>query len=169
MTIRNRHMYHGAALTQIAEQSQFTAINSIRLPDGSSSRSAFLINDGIVIYLKYATEPNQYDDYIFTFTQSHRDEIQHLDSIYTGRVFIALVCVEDREICCISYNELNEWFEKRHTALNNMAEENSTVLVELQAGQSFRVNMNMPGVRGEYLDEAQIVSRSRFPDVIFEQ
>ncbi|MCY4580577.1 MAG: hypothetical protein OXD31_16235 [Chloroflexi bacterium] len=162
MEIRNRHMYQGAALAQIAEHSQFTAIN--RIP---SSRSAFLINDGIVIYIKYATEPVQYDDYIFTFTRSQKSEIELLSTQHPERVFIALICVEDRQICCISYDELAEWFEKRRAALEDVEEETSTVLVKLPEGQSFRLNMNMPGTRGQYLDEAQIISRSDFPDILF--
>ena len=102
MTIRNRHLYHGAALTQIAEHSQFTAINGIWSDNGSVPRGAFLINDRIVIYVKYASEPGPQDDYIFTFTQSQKEGIAHLDNSHRGRVFIVLVCVEDREICCIS-------------------------------------------------------------------
>ncbi len=31
MTIHDDHMYHGAALIQIAEHPQFTAINSLKL------------------------------------------------------------------------------------------------------------------------------------------
>lgn len=170
MKIDDYHMYHGAGLAQIAEHSHFTAINRIRLPDGSPSHSSFLINDGIVVYFKYASEPNQSGDYIFTFTQRHKDEIQHLDNyLYAGRVFIALVCLKDREICCISSEEINAWFEKRRAALNDVEEDESTVRVRLEHGHSFRVNMNMPGRRGQPLDEPDIVSRKSFPEILFEQ
>ena len=43
MKINDDHMYHGAALIQIAEHPQFTAINSFP-HDGHASRSAFLVN-----------------------------------------------------------------------------------------------------------------------------
>ena len=168
MTILNRHLYHGAALTQIAEHAQFTAINSIKSDNGTVPRGAFLINDRIVIYVKYASEPGPQDDYVFTFSQSQKEGIAHLNDSHRGRFFIVLVCIEDREVCCISHEELEEWFGKRRTALDDVEEETSTILVQVPAGQSFRLNMNMPGTRGQYLDEAQIISRSDFPDILFE-
>ena len=169
MIIRNRHLNHGAALTQIAEHELFTAINKLDRPDGGTlPRGTFRINDDIAIYVKHASEPISHDDYVFTFTQSQKEGLQYLNNTYTGKVFIVLVCVEDREICCISYNELNAWFEKRRAALSEGDEADSTVLVQLPSGQGFRVNMNMPDTRGQYLDEPQIVPRNRFPAVIFE-
>ena len=174
MHINDDHMYHGAALTQIAEHDRFTAINSIRLDDGRPSRSAFLINAGIVIYLKYATRLSiQGDDYIFTFNQGQKDELRHLNSSYRNSVFIALICVDERHICCISYDEFRRWLRKRRAALRDTNrdefEENSTILVQLQPRQQFQVNMNLPGSRGRYLDEEQRVPRNRFPNVLFEQ
>ena len=94
MPITNRDMYHGAALTQIAEHSQFTAINPARLDDNRLSESAFLINDGIVVYLKYSAVES--DTYTFNFDQNHQEEIERLGLLHAGRVFIVLVCVEVR-------------------------------------------------------------------------
>ena len=56
MKINDDHMYHGAALTQIAEHPQFTAINAFKHAN-RPSRSAFRINDDIGVYLKYASKP----------------------------------------------------------------------------------------------------------------
>lgn len=174
MRINDDHMYHGAALTQIAEHERFTAINSIRLDDDRPSRSAFLINAGIVIYLKYATESSmQGDDYIFTFNQSQKDELRYLRRAYRNGIFIALICVDERQICCISYDEFRRWLRSRRDALQDLErdthEESSTILVQLQPGQRFQVNMNLPGSRGRYLDAPQRVPRNRFPNVLFEQ
>ncbi len=170
MYINDDHMYHGAALTQIAEHPHFTAINPVRLGDDQISRSAFLINDGIVAYMKYVTARSRRgDDYQFTFDQSQKEELTFLDNIYNGRVFIALICVDERHICCISFDELQDWLDRRNDALGNAEEASSAILVQLQPGQRFRVNMNDPRERGYYLDNPQIVPRNRFPGILFEQ
>ena len=170
MYINDDHMYHGAALTQIAEHSQFTAINPVRLSDDHVSRSAFLINDRIVAYLKYVTARSRRgDDYQFTFDQNQKAELAFLNRIYRGGVFIALICVAERHICCISFDEFQEWLDERRDALGNEDEESSTILVQLQPRRSFRVNMNHPGTRGFYLDDPQVVPRNRFPNVLFQQ
>ena len=67
MKINDDHMYHGAALTQIAEHEQFTAINAFE-HGGKTSRSAFIVNHDIGVYLKYAGKPvGRYKEYQFTF------------------------------------------------------------------------------------------------------
>ena len=43
MEIREEHLYHGAALNQIAEHEQFTAINTLKIT-ANESRSAFRVN-----------------------------------------------------------------------------------------------------------------------------
>ena len=158
-------MFHGAALTQIAEHDQFTSINAVRI-DGHLSRSAFKINDTIGVYLKYATEPKAGTDYVFTFTSDNKAELESL-ATRCDNVFVSMVCVHDRQICCISYDELLAWLEARETALGN-DEDTSTVLVGLPRGKAFRVNMNMPRRRKVYLDKPQLVPRTRFPSVLFE-
>ena len=110
MKINDDHMFHGAALTQIAEHHQFTAINGIRIGK-KLSRCAFRVNDSIGVYLKYASEPTQpYDDYIFTFGLDAKKELNTLNGA-SEKVFIALVCVKDRQICCISYKEFDNWIK----------------------------------------------------------
>jgi hypothetical protein len=49
-------MYHGAALSQIAEHPAFTAFNAFKNNSGKS-RSAFRINDGIGIYVNMQARP----------------------------------------------------------------------------------------------------------------
>ena len=166
MKINDDHMYHGAVLTQIAEHQQFTSINAVRI-DGGLSRSAFRINETIGIYLKYATDPKPLDhDYIFTFTDPNRNELRSLSRLCDD-VYIVMVCVQDRHICCISDADLTAWLDKRKEALGR-DEDTFTILVGLPPGKPFQVNMNMPGQRSVYLDRSQLVPRNRFPNVLFE-
>ena len=123
MTIDDEHMFHGAALIQIAEDPQFTAINSFKLPSGVS-RSAYRINDDIGVYLKYANKPTPaYQEYGFTFQQQHLDELAEIAKM-TERVFAALVCVKARQICCLSYGQLTKLIDARKNAKG--ADETST-------------------------------------------
>lgn len=166
MKINDDHLFHGAALTQIAEHKQFTAINVVRI-SGDVSRSAFRINDDIGIYLKYAQNPKPpADDYIFTFSELNKSELAALSKKYE-KLFIAMVCVHDRQICCLAYSELQDWLEKRRLALGSK-EDTSTILVGLRQGGYFRVNMNEPGRRKIYLGQPQLVPRKRFPDALFQ-
>ena len=107
MRINDDHMYHGAALLQIAEDPRFTAINSIEV-SGQRSRSAYRINDNTGIFLKYASKPSiNLGEYPFTFTGAHLQELDAVDSQMTN-TFIALVCVEDREIACLALPQLQK-------------------------------------------------------------
>jgi hypothetical protein len=90
--VNDDHIYHGAALTQIAEHPQFTAINAFKTP-GGISRSAFKINDDIGVYLKYATKPKPpHSEYQFTFRKDHLKELQDIAE-KVSQVHVALVCV----------------------------------------------------------------------------
>lgn len=96
MRVDDDHMYHGAALIQIAEDPQFTAINSFKLAAGVS-RSAYRINDDIGVYLKYASKPTPaYREYLFTFQKQHLAELAAIAKA-TEKVFAALVCVKARQ------------------------------------------------------------------------
>ena len=166
MKINDDHMFHGAALTQIAEHHQFTAINGIRIGK-KFSRCAFRVNDSIGVYLKYASEPTQpHKDYIFTFGLDAKKELETLNDV-SDKVFIALVCVNDRQICCISYEEFDNWIIKRQQKLGK-DENTSTILVRLPKGKYFRVNMNEPRRKNMYLNGDQLVARNHFPGALFE-
>lgn len=100
MEINDDHLCQGAALTQIAEHPQFTAINAI-MADGRISRSSFLVNNDIAVFLKYAEKPTKtFNEYVFTFRSDHLKEIEHIEQ-KAGKAFVALVCVQARQICCI--------------------------------------------------------------------
>jgi len=105
MHIHQRHLYHGAALIQIAEHPEFTAINPF-LIDGENSHNAYRINDNTGIYAKYASNPNaSTSDYLFTFNQENLDELANVDEL-CGKLFVALICISSSSICCLGYDQL---------------------------------------------------------------
>lgn len=165
MRIKKEHYFHGAVLIQIAEHEQFTAINALRV-GGIKSRSAFKVNNDIVVYLKYASEPVEpYDEYLFTF---NRNQMLELNTIAEGEndLHIALVCVKDNEVCCFSYDEFMQLISRRKERMGK-AEDQYSLLVTLKKGKSFRVNVNSPGKKGQYLGEPLIVHRNACPNVLF--
>jgi hypothetical protein len=164
MKIHDDHMYHGAALIQIAEHDQFTAINSLTVKK-KTVPSAYKINDHIAVYLKYAAESHDpYDEYVFTFKSEH---IQTIRAIAAGvdRMVIALVCVEDREVCAITADELSVMISERQKA-HGGPEDQYTLLVTAEKGKSLRAYMNKPGVKGKSL-KRRIISRNAFPNIVF--
>lgn len=165
MKINDDHMFHGAALTQIAEHELFTSINAVRISK-KLSRSSFRINESIGIFVKYAGNPNG-ADYNFTFTTENKKELNYLETI-CEKVYIVLICVKDRQICCISVSDFHSWLDKRKLALGS-DEDASTMLVSLPEGKAFRVNMNQPGRKKVYLGNPQIVARNQFPNALFEK
>jgi len=112
MHIDEDHLYHGAAITQIAEHRLFTAINAFKDAD-NISRSAFRVNDNIAVYFKYATKPKRpHDEFVFTFTTDNLDEIHRIAEL-VPKTFLALVCVEARHICCLPYDKLVALLKRR--------------------------------------------------------
>jgi hypothetical protein len=166
MHIDDDHMFHGAALIQIAEHEQFTAINSLKI-QGAVVPVAYRINDDIAVYLKYASKPsgNQYREYPFTFK---RDHLKELESIFKSnpKLFIGLVCVKDRCICCVSYNQLAELIERRKKSKGS-DEDQYVILVTAPKGKAFRVYVNAANKKNRLLGKALIVARNTFPNAIF--
>jgi len=166
MKIHDDHLYHGAALIQIAEHSQFTAINSLNI-HGETHRSAYKINDHIGVYLKYCVSPTKpYGEYTFTFNS------RHLQSLLLARsqvktLFLVLVCVEVRGICCVSYDELTTMIENRRKYKKN-EESQYIVKVTVPEGKSMRVYMDFPGQKKTILEKEIVVARNRFPGLLFE-
>lgn len=164
MKINEDHLYHGAALTQIAEFPTFKAINAFEL-GGDKSRSAFIVNHDTGVYLKYATKPTKaFKEFVFTFTQANLKELGQLKAQHP-RVFIVLVCYGAKEICTLTLERFEEHRAARETA-NHGPEPNYQLLVTVPANRSFRVYMNAPGKKKTSLSQ-QIVSRNEFPKAIF--
>ena len=164
MRIDDNHLYHGAALLQVAEHAGFTAINSIEVL-GQRSRSAYRINDNIGVFLKYASRPSRIGEYPFTFTDEHLQELAAIDEMVES-TFIALVCVRDREIACLTLSQLQELVARRR-ASRGMPEDQYVVLVTAEQGRRFRVYVNMPARRRTILGRPIVVRRRAFPDDLF--
>jgi hypothetical protein len=166
MRINDDHLYHGAALTQIAEHPQFTAINAFS-EGGRTSRSSFRVNNNIVVVLKYAKKPTKpYGEYVFTFTRENLKEMKEIKQ-KVEKVFVVLLCVDDRQICCIARRELMEIIRERQWE-NDEDDSVYTILVTVPEGGRLHVYTNYPGRKGTKLGERK-VPRSRFPGVIFEE
>lgn len=166
MKVDDDHLYHGAALIQIAEESRFTAINSLQLR-GRVSRSAYRINDDIGIYLKYSNRPTpSHHEYAFTFAAQQLRELAHIDQAM-NRTYLALVCVKDRQICCLPYSSLMSMVEARKAAKGS-TEDQYVVLATLPEGGKFRVYVNQPSRRNAVLGNRILISRSAFPGSLFD-
>ncbi|MBN8586093.1 MAG: hypothetical protein J0M37_13465 [Ignavibacteria bacterium] len=165
MTIDDDHLYHGAALIQIAEDKHFTAINSMTYKN-IIYRSAYRVNTKIGVYFKYASKPHyKHKEYLFTFMSNNLRELEKIRKV-TPKLFIALICVKGKQICLISYKELQEMIKIRENTLGK-SENQYTVLVNLPKGSSFRAYINYPGQKNTYLGKQLIVSRNDFPKKIF--
>lgn len=166
MRVHDDHLYHGAALIQIAEHPQFTAINSFNLR-GEPNRSAYKVNDHIGVYLKYCVSPTKtFNEYPFTFLGSHLETLNEMKA-HVQNVVIALVCVKDREICCVTLDELMELVQRRQRSKGE-PEDQYIVKVTTPKGKSMRVYMDFPGKKKTILGKAIVVARNRFPGVLFE-
>ncbi|MDH0865616.1 hypothetical protein [Mitsuaria sp. GD03876] len=165
MNIHDDHMYHGAALIQVAEHPQFTAINSLKI-NGTIVPVAYKINDETALYLKYATKPKlAHQEYVFTFTSEHLADLKTIQA-KNSKTFIALVCIHDREICCLSYDELDALVTRRREAKGE-EEEQYAVLVTAPKGKELRVYVNAPGKKNAMLGKEMKVPRKAFPSMVF--
>lgn len=165
MKINDDHMYHGAALTQIAEHPQFTAINAFK-HNCTTSRSSFIINTDIGVYLKYATKSiKPFNEFRFTFLESHLEELKVLVSRFE-KVYLGLVCVRAKQICSISYRQFMNFLAERREAKGSR-ESIYTIIVTVPKGKRFRVYVNQPGERKTSLGVVRI-PRNTFPGCLFD-
>lgn len=165
MKITDEHQFHGAALCQIAEHEQFTAINAVHF-GGIVSRSAYRINDSIFTYLKYCTYKNANGEFVFTFTDQNKSELADLAK-KGKKVFLVLVCIESREICVYEYGKFLRTLAKREK-IQGGPDNATTLLVELEPNKSFRVFMNYPGKKNLMIGQPDVVARKDFPNVLFD-
>lgn len=164
MHIADDHLYHGAALIQIAEHEQFTAINALTLKKKTVS-SWFKINDHIAVYFKYAADKKEpYDEYVFTFKSEHIQTIRAIAAAH-DRAVIALVCVEARQICALTADDLADMIAERQKSAGG-PEDQYTLLVTAEKGKSLRAYMNKAGKKGTSLKK-RVVARNAFPNCVF--
>jgi hypothetical protein len=107
MKINDDHMYHGAALTQIAEHPTFKAINAF-WQNGKNLRAHSALMIPLASTFKYAGAPRgAAREYVFTFSKPNLDELKTLREHCTS-VFVALICIQTKEICVISFGQLQK-------------------------------------------------------------
>ncbi|WP_045158326.1 hypothetical protein [Stutzerimonas stutzeri] len=164
MKIRTEHQTLGAALMQIAEDENFTAINPLKLK-GAKINNAFLINADTCVFLKYGQEPKQTGEYQFTYTSEHLGSIDAAAEHYR-KVFVGLVCVEDQEICCLDLDQLRSLIAARRVS-HGAEEEAYQVLVVVPEGKSLRAYTNASGRKGLTAGKKVVVARNRFPSGLF--
>ena len=164
--IEFKHQHYGSALFQIAQDPHFTTINAVHYR-GRKSRCGFRINKVIGVYLKYVSEPQgkKTPVYPFSFSQENLKELRVMQK-NRPRLFLALVCVKDREICCLPYNSFRRLIEARKKS-NGKAEEEYIVEVFIWQRNRLRVWINFPGRRHTFADELKI-PRNDFPRKLFE-
>lgn len=166
MHVDDDHMFHGAGLIQIAEDPQFTAINSFNLGKNRVSRSTFLINSDIGVFFKYASKPKPpHGEYQFHFNEENRDELDAI-SKKALKTFVGLVCIEAREICCLRLAQLRRLIALRRDSKGE-DEVVCSVMTTLEKGKGFRVYVNAPGVKNKYLGKKLIIRRNAFPSRLF--
>ena len=166
MRVHDDHMYHGSALIQIAEHPQFTAINSLT-NRGVVVPTAYRVNNDIAVYLKYASKPTRtYKEYSFTFKESQLQELDEIAEVHP-HTFVALVCVKDREICCLGHAQLTDLIDRRQKAKGSR-EDQYVILVTVPKGKSLRAYVNAPDVRKKFLGKQLIINRNAFPSALFD-
>jgi len=162
--INDDHMYHGAALTQIAEHPVFKAINAFWM-NGRKSSCAFRINDTTGLYIKYAAAPRgAASEYIFSFSKNSLDELVVLRE-QCRSVCVAFVCIKAKEICVLSYGQVTQLIATRKKERGE-EEDQYQILVTARPNKQFRVYVNEPGRRGVMMGET-LVKRSAFPELLF--
>ena len=115
--------------------------------------------------MKYASESqNKYGEYAFNFHRDHLKEIEILNK-KTERTFLALICVNEREICCLSHQLFIDIIAERKGRAG-YAEDQYMILVTAMPRKKFRVYANSPGTKGKSLTQWK-VARSDFPEIIF--
>lgn len=165
MKIRLEQQNIGAAVMQIAEHEQFTAINALNV-NGKNISNAFLVNHDIAVLCKYASEPNGIGEYAFTFNDENLKGILSISEKY-GKIYFGLVCVEDGEICCLNKAQFDELINYRRDSAK-VEEQSYSILVTLKSGSSFRAYVNAAGRRGHIAGSRITIARNRFPNALFD-
>lgn len=167
MHIDKNHLYHGAALIQIAEDDEFTAINGLKIK-GKKCKDAFRINDDIGIFLKYGTDPTHtHKEYLFNFDERTRDSVEEMAEAVPN-FFLGLVCIRAAQICCLTFEDFSEIVAQRIKAKGEV-EDQILLLVTAKKNQRFHVYVNVPGKKNSFLKKSErIIPRDAFPRRIFE-
>ncbi len=165
MKITKEHKNIGTAVMQIAEHDKFTAINRLKL-NGQNISNGFLINSHMAVLCKYATYSNSLEEFTFKF---HGEQLANINALCKKHeaLFFGLVCVDGKEICCLS----KEQFQKlvKYRQLTTEQEEDSLdILVTARSGDSLRAYVNAAGRKNTIAEKALVIPRNAFPKAIFD-
>jgi hypothetical protein len=159
MKILEKHLYHGAALMQIMEFPNFNSISSLNI------QNAYLLNDKVALFTKYAKVKNQsHREHIFNFNKTNLKDLKLINK-KNDELFIILVCIPDREICCLSYEEFKNLVKSRKKAKGEK-EENYTVICKISKNEKIRVYVNQPNEKNTLIGE-KLIARNEFPSKLF--
>jgi hypothetical protein len=170
MHIAKDHLFHGAALLQIAEDRRFKAINAMQI--GSTIyRNAYRINDNIGVFLKYGTNPSRaYGEYQFNFNKETREEIHEIGKS-VERMVLALVCIKANAICCITHRQFWNLILARVAADEAAGDEEKDqipIVMTAKKNHEFHVYVNDPHQRGHMIPKSDFhVPRNAFPRKVF--
>ena len=164
MHVDDDHRHYGSALIQIAEDVQFTAINAVRYR-AQNSRCGFRINTEIGVYIRYRSEPkgSRIPIYSFAFSDDNLAELRRMSKRLT-KVFVALVCVQDREICCLPYVDLEQLINVRQEEKGEVEDE-YVIEAWIAPRKSFRVGISPPNTKGKW-SKSFVIPRNDFPRAI---
>ena len=99
MATATSHQYIGSALYQLISAS---SENLKIMPFPTISNNTFVINDEVVVYIKYSQKT--ISPWNFTFKKVNQEEIDVIKDMYK-KIYIVLVCAKDG-IVAFPYNDL---------------------------------------------------------------
>jgi len=165
MHIDDDHQHYGSAIIQVAEDEHSESIAAWR-PNGRVLPCAFRINKNTGLYLRYCSKPKGKKLKLYYF-QFSSDNLKELAAMHKKlkRLFLGLICVKGRQVCCLPYDDFQALIEERKQAKGKV-EAKYTIEVCLKKGEQFRVWISTPGEKNSSLDE-RIVPRNDFPTRLF--
>ncbi len=168
MRIDQYEHFYGAALVQIVEDKHFPVVRAMKLK-GGRVQSAFQVNDDACICFKYASKSGRgssWGDYSFNFNRQSLDELRRVESAgYT--VWLGLICVGGKEICCVPFKLLLSMIEERRSWMEYRFPERDadecSIGVDLQPGKFFRVGISAPWSIKKVAIKEHKIPRNAFP------
>lgn len=158
MNINKENLLHGAVIQQIVECKNHTSINSLEV-QGKKVPCAYQVNN-FAVFCKYSSEKRRSGEYVFNFEASSLEAISFSEQ--RQKTHIALICVEDLQICPIDASLLREMMAERYELLDKRE---TTLTVFVKIDRSFKVYASS-GVRGKPICVTTAYKKS-FPEQLF--
>jgi len=142
--IQEKHIFHGAALTQIVEHPSFKALNR-----ASNDYGHYLVNTDKQVFVKYRTGERSPWQFVFG-----ADQIKKLHRAFESEdgVYLCLVC-GSATVCALDREQIA-------AVLHIRADKSQSITVEAPKGRSCRVRGTAGQLRGT-------VPHKAFPSKLF--